>query len=107
MLIIGFCIKNYIIRHVFRSFWALVFEKLQKSIFGVKQDWDLGPEQNLQNFKNYSSKWPVIGTELYTKVGLQYMWWKIKSEILGVYPLVILGGMTHIFMEKYWKLDFS
>ena len=46
----------------------------KKSILGWSKIETSEPEQNLQNFKNYSSKWPVIGTELYTKVGLQYMW---------------------------------
>ena len=67
MLIIGFCTKNYIIRHVFRLFWALFIEKLQKkSILVWSKIETLGPKHNLQNFKNYSSKWPVIGTEQYT-----------------------------------------
>lgn len=76
-----------------------LLENYEKSISGWSKIETSGPEQNLKKFKNYSSKWAVIGSELSTKVGLQHILTKIKSEILGVYPWVILGGMPHMLVN--------
>ena len=46
-----------------------LLENYEKSISGWSKIETSGPEQNLQNFKNYSSKWAVIGSELSTKAG--------------------------------------
>ena len=85
MLIFGFDIENYIRRITFKNFILKSYMKItKKSIPGCWKFEISGAEQNFQYLKNYLSVWAVIGTELYTKVCLQYMGRRIKSEVLGV-----------------------